>query len=215
MLDDNELREISVVTIPANPEALAKAKAKALETFRATAPVTPAKPPTDPAAERGQLENTMSLEIENAALKSKMAERDGELAVTKSKLADAEKSAAEFAKRDVEKDTKIKALESQTDHLVKERDAEKAARELAEGQLIDLEVGGLVGKKIAPSEKDLFVQLRKSNKSLFDGMVAQRGDMPHEKQVIPPEPNGAPPAPTAEPTDDADFAAFAKSVSAN
>ncbi len=213
MLDDNELREISVVTLPANPEALAKAKAEALAVFRAAAPPAPTQEPTNlSAAERGKTEKTDMdpKDLEIAALKAKMAERDAEIGAARAKAVEAEKAAAaEAAKRESEKDTKIKALELQTENLAKERDAEKAARAIADGQLIELEVGGLVGKKITPAEKDTFVKLRKSDKGLFDEMVSQRSEMTHDKQIIADDKAAPPPVDKTAASDVSEAAALA------
>lgn len=215
VLDDNELREISVVSIPANPEALAKAKAKALADYQAKQ--------TPPPAERGgnsKKETTMDpKDQEIAALKSKLAEANAEIAtlkanaITEKASSDASHKAA-LDKAAVEMSTKVAALELQNAHLVTERDTEKAARAVAEGQVIEIEVGSLVGKKITAAEKEAFVELRKSNKAIFDKLIAQRGDMPHTTQIIPAEKNGEPPPPVdpAATKMDADFDKFMKSV---
>lgn len=218
VLADCELLEFSICPIGANPDALARMRSRAagLRSATDTAPAPAAPSTTEKAAERSQTEiENMDKDQEIAALKAKVAERDGEAAVAKSKALDAEKSARDAAARDVEKDTKIKALESQTEHLAKERDAEKAGRELAEGALIELEIGAIVGKKITPAEKDLFVQLRKSNPVLCKSMIDQRGEMGLDKQAIPTD--GAMPPPVeknaaADVSDAVALAEFQKAV---
>lgn len=69
------------------------------------------------------------------------------------------------------------ALEKQNETLVTERDGAIARAEKAEGSLVEIEVDALVGKKITPAEKDDFVELRKSNPTLFTKMIAQRSDI--------------------------------------
>lgn len=69
------------------------------------------------------------------------------------------------------------ALEKQNETLVTERDEAKARAEKAEGSLVEIEVDALVGKKITAAEREDFVELRKSNPTLFTKMVGQRSDL--------------------------------------
>lgn len=163
VLADNDLFEISVTPIPANPEALARMRARALQ--------TQAHPP---AIERGgEEENTMTEEKAKAALDAK------------------EKEVSEALRMAAETESKFKALEAQTERLVAERDAQSKradaleARALAsEAMLVEREVDALIGVKIDPSEKENFVELAKSNRELFSKMVAQRGTLATLKHVV-------------------------------
>ncbi len=160
VLSDNELREISVVPIPANPDALAKMKARAKAAASTTNTTTKE---TAVMTEKEMLERVAKAEAEKA-----LADKSAESA-----------------------NAKIKAIESQNDALVKERDAAQAdavnaeARAVkAEADLVERDVSALVGKKISPSEKDAFVELAKKDRPLFEKMVAQRSDMKLTEQKL-------------------------------
>ena len=113
VLSDNELHEISVVPIPANPEALAKMKAKALAA---------AGPDTDPKSPQGQ--ETIMTEKE---MQERVARADAEKALAEKTLADAHKdlSAAKTA---------LAAAEGTITQLSTDRDGFKARAEKAEGR---------------------------------------------------------------------------------
>lgn len=191
VLDDNELREISIVTIPSNPESLAKMKAKALASFQASQTQPPA------VQERGgepEKESSMD-EKQKAALEMKIAEHEKALAQAEARTA-SEKSAREQAEKSLaDEQTKSKALEGQCERLAGERDAHSKRADEAEGQLVEIEVTSLIGKKIAPSEKDDMVELRKTNKALFERLISKRSEMPHLKAAIPEETNATPTPP--------------------
>lgn len=155
VLADNELHEISVVPIPANPEALAKMKAKA---------IAAAVRDTTTDAALAAKEPRMS-EHEKALA----AERDAHVN-TQKQLDDARVTLA--------------AVEKQNAVLVAERDAAVERAEKAEAGLIEAEVAALVGVKITPAEKDDFVALRKSNPELFVRFVAQRSALHLTEQVV-------------------------------
>lgn len=148
VLSQNELHEISVVPIPANPEALAKMRARAkAKAAKTTAP-------------DGREENsTMTLE----EMKALLAQRESEKSAAEKELADAR--------------TRVAALEAQNSVLSGERDALKAETAKLAASLVEREVEALVGVKITPAEKELFVELATSNRDLFTKMVAQRSDL--------------------------------------
>jgi HK97 family phage prohead protease len=171
ILSDNELHEISVVPIPANPEALAKMKAKAM----ADAAKDVATKQAAVAAETDS-ENMKTIE----QLMAEVAERDAALADLKRKLADSEKGSGEAR-------TTLSALESQNKTLAAERDAAVDRAKKVEDALIEAEVSALVGSKITPAEKDDFVALRKSNPELYAKFVAQRTDKNLTTNVISPK----------------------------
>lgn len=161
VLSDNELHELSIVPIPANPEALAKSIADAARIAAA---------PKASAALRSETEKSHMDPKEEKALRDLVAEREAEVTSTKAAQTIAEKALADER-------VKTAALEAQNKTLVEERDAAKAEAEKTAHGLIERDVDALVGVKILPAEKDLFLELAKSNSSLFAKMVAQRSPL--------------------------------------
>jgi HK97 family phage prohead protease len=202
------LKEISVVAIGANPEALAKMKA-ALGGPRNDLPAgAPAS--TQPKAGAPGENSTKGTTIMKTAeqLAQELAEKTASHAEAVQKLgaanvriveaeqkaekADAsrvvaEKSLANVAERVKSLELAARTLEAEHTKACTDRDAAtKKASEL-EDKLIDLEVEGIVGKKITPVEKAEFVELRKSNEKLFKSMVDKRPDMKLEERVTTPD----------------------------
>lgn len=208
VLDDNELWEISVVAIPANPDALAKQKAAALEAFRAAKPPPEEKLP--PALERGgdeptgreAMKESHMDEKQKAALEQRIAEHEKSIRDIETKHAE-EKVRAEKA------EAEVKALSAQTERLVQERDAQAKRADELDAKLVEIEVGALVGKKITAAEKSDFVELRRTNKDLFERIVGQRTDVSYLGTVVIAEEKSAATPPPAAVSDDADAAAFA------
>lgn len=162
------LKEISVVPVPANHEALARMR-KAL----ASAPndsETPALPGTDPS----NAEKEVHVDVKE--LEAKIAVQTASLndATAKIKALETDKA----------------ALEAQNKSLVEARDAAVAKADKLESTVVEQEVEALVGKKITPAEKPLFVTLRKQNAELFKSMIEQRADLPLDKTVTPIEREG-------------------------
>lgn len=157
VLSDNELHEVSVVPIPANPEALAKMRSKAREAQNANAKQ----------AARAAGDTTMTIEEMKAEIAKREAAHAGELATAKaaSEAAAARHTATEKALADErEAHTKTKT----------ELDAAAKAGADAADKLIVLEVDALVGTKITPAEKEAFVELAKANRTIFDKQLAAR-----------------------------------------
>lgn len=157
VLSKNELHEISVVPIPANPEALAKMKAKALAAAGREPPNT---------ASAANTESTMT----EKEMQERVAKADAEKALAEKQFADLQKDHAALKTELAATQGTVKALET-------DRDAHKARADQAEASVIEAEVSSLVGVKIAPAEKDTFVELRKTNPSLFRKMVDGRPEM--------------------------------------
>lgn len=179
ILSDNELMEVSVVPIPANPEALAKMRAKA----RADA---------TEAASRG-VENAMTDED-----KKKLADAESARTAATDRAGQAEKDAASAraAVATAEKaltDERVRtaALEAQGATLTSERDAAVARAEKAEGAALDAELDALIGDKCEPAEKDALVRLAKLDRSLFDTLMAQRKPLGMTGKKIPAEPDAS------------------------
>lgn len=155
ILDDIELLELSITPLPSNPDALAK-KARARAANQKTSPEKPAQTPAD---KRGE-EDRMSLEAENAALKNTVAQRDGQIVTLEKQIADER--------------TARKALEKEFEAATTERDTAKKRVAELENATVERDVSALVGVKIESSEKDEMVELAKSNRSLFDKLMAKR-----------------------------------------
>jgi HK97 family phage prohead protease len=184
VLSQNELVELSVTPTPANPEALARRRAKALATRTESPPADPESNTTEGAPPRK--EQTMS---ENEkSLQDKVEKQVATITMLETRASQAEAAVTDLTSKVKSLETDKAALEAQAKTLTADRDAEKARADKAEGeiteakekaaaQVIELEVESLVGKKITPAEKPLFVDLRKSNPDLFAKMIEQRQDL--------------------------------------
>lgn len=225
ILSDLELRELSITPCPSNPDCLAQLRARAAAPSagahphrtpgpRAPDPITPKAAERSAQAPSARKDKTMT-EEEIKALQTRAAElsnKNIELEVA-SKRAIEERDAAL---------TRAKTAETQLATVTTERDeangkltiATKRATD-AEAEVNKLEVRALVGKKIAPAEEAEFVELRSTNKPLYDRMLAKKDDMPHERQIIPATGNQSPPPPagnSAQRDDDKDLAEFNASL---
>lgn len=157
VLSDNELFEISVTPIPANPDALQKMRAKAhADTARETS---------------GQEKSNMDHEKEIASLKSAVADRDAKLADLTAKAAAAD--AALAAERQ-----KLAAVESQSEKLAAERDALAAQVKAFADREIENDVNAIVSKKITPAQREEYLEIRRLDAGLFARMVAKLTDLP-------------------------------------
>lgn len=196
-----ELIELSITPTPSNGDCLAR-QLRARAGAPLTRPDASSKPlttPTPKAAERSaqapsaRKDKTMTeeeikaLQARTAELATKNIDIEARAASFESRAVKAEKELAEIQLR-------TSTLDAQNVRLVTERDAANERAVKAEGEVIALEVGGLVGRKIEPHEKDMFVELRTTNKPLFDKMIAQRKEMALDKPVIAPAGNGTIPA---------------------
>jgi HK97 family phage prohead protease len=196
---DSVLKEISVTPVPANPEALAKMKAFAPRTaqdeairqlYRELHEKRNDQPASISAAAREDGDMTITKEMLDAANSAKdKALADAAVAQAKASETDARAKALEGEV--IALAVKVKALETdraafdaQTKTLADERDAASSRAEKAEAQVIEHEVEALVGKKIAPAEKPLFVDLRKSNPDLFAKMIEQRAPLQLDQRVV-------------------------------
>lgn len=201
VLFELELIELSITPTPSNPDCVARAIRA-----RSTAPqprpghAPPSLPATTPtAAERSaqaptaRKDKTMTeeeikaLQARTAELTTKNIEIEARAATFETRATTAEKALAEAQLR-------ATTLDTQNARLVAERDASEARAQKLEGELIEIEVGALIGRKIEPHEKETFVELRTTNKPLFDKMIGQRKDMNLDKPIIAPEGNKPIPA---------------------
>lgn len=161
VLSDNELHEVSVVPIPANPEALAKMKAKAI------AAACAGDGETQKAAPRG--EETAMADESKAALEAKERE-----------LAEAHKTITERTNSLTALHNEKAAVEAKLSSAVLERDAALERAKKAETDLCAREVNDLVGTKILPVERAGLIKLAAKDRELFDEQIAaikQRADM--------------------------------------
>lgn len=150
-LADNELREISVVPIPSNPDAVAKSIAIERENLGRI-------------AVKSQPQETPMTDEEKKALETAQAEAKAEREKSAALAADHKRQADEAAAR-------VKQLE---DELA----AEKAKGAEQRDQLIEAEIEALVGMKLFPAEKDGQIALaKKIGLDEVKTLLAQRPDI--------------------------------------
>jgi HK97 family phage prohead protease len=169
VLSDNELHEISVVPIPANPEALAKMKAKAIASAGAN------NGETHEAASSGR--ETAMADESKAALEAKERE-----------LAEAHKKVTEVSTSLTAMRNEKVAVESKLATTTNERDAAIERAKKAEAAVVAVELDALVGKKIAPTEVAGLKELAALSPDLYQRQVAaikDRADMNLLSSVVP------------------------------
>lgn len=189
VLYGNSLREISVTPVPANHEALAKMRARAL----AGRPANEA-----PRAQENDMDEKNKQELESQlaaatkAIEEAKAKRAEELAAKDAELALAAKALESIQ-------AKAESLTAERDALVVERDALAKEKADLHAKMTEAEVDALVGDKITPAQKDDFLALAKENRASFDAIV--KGLPPlglvSKTPVIDPK-KGNEPAPTVE-----------------
>lgn len=165
-LSDNELYEISIVPIPSNPEAVAKAAGFEREQLRRLYAAQTQKTATE--------DTTMAMTPEEQKIMNELSAKVGTLE-------------SDLAKAKGEGTTAARALEEKSAEVAKlstDLTAEKSKVTELEGTVAKLtddvataEVDALVGKKISPANRDEMLELRKSNKPLFDKMIAKAADL--------------------------------------
>ena len=199
ILSDLELIELSITPTPANHECLAKLRSRAAAPARTGTPPVSTPTTTPQAAERStqaptaRKDKTMT-EEEIKALQARTAELTIKNTDIEARAATLESRAAKAEKELADAQLRAKTLDEQNVRLVVERDAATARATKVEAELIELEVGALVGRKIEPHEKEHYVELRTTNKPLFDKMIGQRKEMALDKPAIPPAGNAGIPA---------------------
>lgn len=192
----NELFEISVVPMGSNPAAVEKAHARVHEQILRLAagdlsPREGKEPFIMDEKKMKELEAELRLaksETETARNEAKAATEkatrlEGELEASQKSLTEAQ------GQRDAEK-ARVEELSAKLAATEKERDETKVSlehlqkkAEETEAKLIESEVDSLVGKKINPSEKEEFLELRRTNPDLFNKMIAKRADRPLTERV--------------------------------
>jgi len=192
VLYGNSLREISVTPVPANHEALAKMRARAMAERSAD---TKDKAPPPASTENNMDEATKkALEAKDAELKAAgerleaatkaLAEAGVEAAKAASALETANKAAEALksalgCKAD-------ESLEDGAKRVVSERDA--LAKEKADltDKATERDVDDLIGKKITPAQKDDFLGLAKKDRASFDSIVKGLPDLGLTSTVVDP-----------------------------
>jgi HK97 family phage prohead protease len=178
-LSDNELYEISACPIPANPDAVAKAKAlgqlKALAarsttTKQVSTASSDAK--KEPAMEIKELEDKIK-SLEAAAAKSAEA-----MATTTKALEGAQATITELKASVTDLTGKLTASEKSHAETTTKLEAETKLRTDSEKTVTTMKVDALVGKKITPAERDEYVELALERPALFEKMMAKRADIP-------------------------------------
>jgi HK97 family phage prohead protease len=168
VLSDNELFEISVVPLPANPEAVALGAESQREQLRRLA--VQSLSAAGGGLEKLNMNETVTLQ----------AELDAAKAAHQKALADATAALelAEKAQNDAKAATDHAAqLEAERD-LVKQRNAVLAAELNAKA------VKDLVGSKIYPAELEPMTQLRAKEPDLFDALMNARPNLTLTADVI-------------------------------
>lgn len=170
-LSNNDLYEISATPIPANPEAVAKAADSDRALLRAIASASGGHGENMDLEEmKAQLEAERAkvVELESAAKAAAEAHTKalfdlaaaGEVAICKALGANEGEAASQAIAR-----------------VLSERDSAVAKVKSLEDAAIVAEVDGLVGKKIAPSERDVMLKLARADVAMFREAAAARPDM--------------------------------------
>lgn len=159
VLDDNELRELSLAPVPSNPNALAQLRMRAAAHQQTRAHVAP---------------NVASVPQENSNMGAQN-EASSELEKKFSAL-EADKRAAEKRIEELTRDSA--ALERQIAALVTERDALKSERDQLRSEGVERHVDSFLGVKFDRAERAEMLELAQTNLGLFDRMMKQRGDIP-------------------------------------
>jgi HK97 family phage prohead protease len=160
VLDDNELHEISVVPVPANPEALAKMKQRALERATENTPMN-----VKELQDRAEAAEKASKDFEARAIAAENQVKD--LTTENEKLVDQFGEATEALK--AEKAAHALSLE-------KVAAADKAAAEAKDALLVK-EVDDLVGKKFTPAERDDQLAFARKDPEMFRKLAMARPDL--------------------------------------
>jgi HK97 family phage prohead protease len=182
VLYGNSLREISVTPVPANHEALAKMRARALAAKADNGPRTPATlPESGPETQMDEATqkalDTKDAEIKTLGEKHRESEKALETLGLEAKASKEalEKLTAETTALEAKAKAALGAGEKETlDEACVRVAAEKAA--LAD-EMLAKDVDALVGKKLVPAQKDEFVTLAKTDRKLFESIVKNLPDL--------------------------------------
>lgn len=215
ILSDLELIELSITPTPANQDCLSQLRARASAPLTRGADPAPAPVPTTPKPATRSAEKKTMDEKQIEALQTRAAElsnKNVELEVASKRAAEERDAATARAKT---AETQLATVTTERNEATGKLSIETKRADAAEAEINKLEVRALVGKKISPAEEAEFVELRSTNKPLFERMLAKKEDMPHERQVIPAKGDQTPTPPagnSAQRDDDKDLAEFNASL---
>lgn len=179
VLTNCSLREISLTPVPANHQALLKARTKSLLEERAKSALPPA-PPKTTAPPRASAQETPMDELEKT--KAALTEKDAALTEARrlNALADQSVKAAATANGELlaQRDAALKTLgAAQGETLEQAAGRIVAAHAKLEGELVERHVEGFSGVKFAPAQKEHFLALAKKDRASFDAIVEGLPDM--------------------------------------
>jgi len=203
VLYGNSLREISVTPVPANHEALAKMRARALAAKADNGPRTPATLPESGPETQMDEATQKALDTKDAEIKTlgeKLRESEKALETlgleAKASKEALEKLTAETTALEAKAKAALGAGEKETlDEACVRVAAEKAA--LAD-EMLAKDVDALVGKKLVPAQKDEFITLAKTDRKLFESIVKNLPDLNLTTPVVDAKAGNAPPSDLAD-----------------
>lgn len=177
VLADNELIEFSVTPVPANPDAQArrreKAMAKRKQMQSVPEPVEAEEPkPVEPVAEP---EPAIVAEpvVDEPAPVEVVADEPGPMAdLTAPVVAVSDDGCASLAMAIAERDATIAALTERAVALEAARAEQQARADKATTELCRRDLSALLGTKIVPAEVDGLVELFRVNRDLYDKQLA-------------------------------------------
>ncbi len=184
VLSQNELMEISVVPIPANPEAVAKMKAKALGERIADKIVNPKADASASATEQPTaLEATTERSMDPKELERRIAGLEVEIRTAQETARTAQAQLTDAKTALSEAQTSLTRITAERDAAVAKATAAESRAKAAEDRCIESDVDALVGKKITPAQRDTFVNLAKTARASFDAVVATMPDLALTQRV--------------------------------
>lgn len=154
VLDNNELYEISMTPVPANPQGLAKMKAKAFQQQAATV------------ASRDE-----DTHMDPEKLKAELAAKNAELETV-------QRDAKAKDDRIKALETEVRAGNELVTNLQKSLETEKSRADKLDAQAIADDVEAIKGKKISPAQVEEFTELRASmGREKFNAFVGKFADL--------------------------------------
>lgn len=178
-LSGNELYEISVCPIPANPDAVAKSKALA-QLDRLAGPKTTKASETPAVTPKGatQEKSAMDLEQRIKELEASAAKSADAIATTTKALETANAQVADLTGKLAASEKSLSEATAKLETEAKRAEAAEKAEKAAKDEVTKANVAALVGKKITPGELEGFVELALSNHALYEKMIGSREDLP-------------------------------------
>lgn len=123
-------------------------------------------------------------DAELATIKADLTAKTSELETVKAKLGTVEAELSDTKSRLETSEVQVQALTTQNSAIVAERDTALADIAARDTKLLENEVDALIPNVLDPAERDNFIALAKTSRSLFDSMVAQRKPRNLTAQII-------------------------------